>query len=129
MTRVVTGGAGVALLIGFFLPWIKLGEVAAISGFAMLVSSGTVIEAVAGPSRAMLFTIPAAAVAMIACSVVGPKAAARSALVSGLAILLFGLYTAARAFFSSTGTGMWLVVFASLVAAGVGLVAAGRDAR
>jgi hypothetical protein len=129
ITRLVTGGAGVALLVGFFLPWVTLGDVAAVSGFALLASSGTMIETMAGPSRGLLFVIPAAGLLMIGCSAMGPKAAARSALVSGLGILAFGLYTAARAFISSTGTGMWIVVLASLVAAGVGLVAAGRDSR
>lgn len=129
VTRIVAGAAGLTLVVGFFLPWVKAGDLAVLSGFALLVSSGTMTDVLAGPSRALLFAIPAAGAAIVACSFISAKAAARASLSCGLAILIFGFYAVARAFLASTGPGMWLVVLAALIATGVGLVATTRDNR
>jgi hypothetical protein len=61
--------------------------------------------------------------------VIGPRAAARAALSTGLVILTFGFYAVASAFINTTGIGMWLVVVSALVAAGVGLAASGSGRR
>jgi hypothetical protein len=127
--RAVAFAVGAGLLIGFFLPWLKLGEAAAFSGFALLASSGQVIDALAGPSRGLLLLIPLAGTAIIASSIAGPRAATTASLISGLLILCFGFYTALRVFLGSTGLGMWLVVLCALLATGLGLASSGRRSR
>lgn len=119
--------AGLGLLIGFFLPWLRFGEVAAVSGLSLMVSSGTVVNALAGPSRGLLIIIPAAGAAMIASSILAPRLVPFASLVSGLAILIFGLFTLARVFLQTVGLGMWIVVVSALVATGIGIAALSRS--
>lgn len=125
--------AGLGLLGGFFLPWLSFGEFAAVSGLSLLVSSGTVVEALSGPSRGLLVMIPVCGTVLVASGVLAPRLAPVAALASGVAILAFGLFTLARVFFQTVGLGMWLVVGSSLLAAAVGIAAwarkrAGRSA-
>jgi len=122
-TRAIVVITGVGLLIGFFLPWIRFADVAAVSGLSLLVSSGTVVEALAGPSRGLLILIPVCGAALIACGIFGPRLAALAALASGLAIIGFGLFTLARVFVATVGTGMWVVVVSALAATATGLAA------
>jgi len=128
MTRALTMCAGAGLVAGFFMPWLKLGDVASMSGLSLAVSSGSMVDVLAGPARAMLFFVPISGVAMMACAVLGPVAAARAALVSGALIMLFGFYTLMTVFIDTTGLGTWVVVASALGAAAVGLAARGRSA-
>ncbi|MBY0401099.1 hypothetical protein K2X89_12450 [Myxococcota bacterium] len=118
---------GLGLLAGFFLPWLRFGEVAAVSGLSLMVSSGTVVNALAGPSRGMLIIIPVAGAALVASSVLAPRLVPLVSLLSGLSILLFGLFTLARVFIATVGLGMWIVVVAALVATAIGIAAAARS--
>lgn len=119
--------AGLGLLIGFFLPWLRFGEVAAVSGLSLMVSSGTVVNALAGPSRSLLVIIPVAGAALIASSILAPRLIPFVSLLSGLAILLFGLFTLARVFLQTVGLGMWIVVVSALVAMAIGIAALSRS--
>jgi hypothetical protein len=129
--RAVAFVAGVGLLLGFFLPWIRFGQAAAFSGLSLMVSGGTVVDALAGPSRGLLIIIPACGAVLVASAVLAPRWTPIAALVSGSAILLFGLFTLARLFLNTVGVGMWIVVAAALVCAGIGVasLAGGRSAR
>lgn len=118
--------AGLGLLIGFFLPWLRFGEVAVVSGLSLMFSSGTVVNALAGPSRGLLIIIPAAGAALVASSLLAPRLVPFTSLLSGLAILLFGLFTLARVFFQTVGLGMWVVVVSALVATAIGIAALSR---
>jgi len=124
--RAVAFLAGLGLLGGFFLPWLRFGEVAAVSGLSLMVSSGTAVTALAGPAKGMLIIVPVCGGALVACAVLFPRLAGLATFVGGLSVIGFGLFTLARAFFQTVGTGMWIVVLSALVAAATGLVALSR---
>lgn len=114
--------AGLGLLVGFFLPWLRFGEFAAVSGLSLMVTSGAAVDALAGPASGLLILIPVCGAGLIACSVFGPRTAVIASLVAGLAILGFGLITLARVFLQTMGTGMWTVTLSALLAVGAGIV-------
>lgn len=118
--------AGVGLLVGFFLPWLRLGQFAALSGLSLLVSSGSAVDALAGPARGFLLLIPACAIALVGCGWLGPRPSILAGLVAGLAIVAFGLFTLARVFFETVGSGMWIVTASALVAVGAGVAGIAR---
>lgn len=125
--RAVVLLAGLGLLVGFFLPWLHFGEVAAVSGLSLMVSSGSAVDALAGPASGLLIMIPACGAGLIACSAYGPRASVIAALVAGIAILGFGVVTLARVFLQTMGSGMWIVAGSSLLAVGAGIAGiAGR---
>jgi hypothetical protein len=121
--------AGLGLLIGFFLPWVKLGELVEASGFTLVVSSGQVIEQLSGPHRLLLFVVPVSALLLLFTAIRGTRGTTVVAVMSGLFILGYGFYTLVRLFFESTGLGMWLVVGSALLALSVGLVSYGNHLR
>ncbi len=125
--RAVVFVAGLGLLVGFFLPWLRFGQFAAVSGLSLMVSSGQAVDALAGPARGMLILIPACGAVLIAASVFGPRLAGVAALAGGTAILVFGLFTLARLFLETMGTGMWIVVAAALLAVGAGVAGLARS--
>lgn len=118
--------AGIGLLIGFFLPWLRFGQFAALSGLSLMVSSGTAVDALAGPARGFLLLIPACGAALVGCGWIGPRASILAALVAGLAIVAFGLFTLARVFFETVGTGMWIVTASAVLALGAGIAGIAR---
>ncbi len=124
--RVVVFVAGLGLLVGFFMPWLRFGQFAAVSGLSLMVSSGEAVDALAGPASGMLVLIPASGAALVAASVFGPRLAVVTALGTGLAILGFGLFTLARLFLETMGTGMWVVVGSALLAVGAGVAGLAR---
>ena len=125
--RAVVLVAGLGLLVGFFLPWLRFGQFAVVSGLSLMVSSGQAVDALAGPARSMLILIPASGAALIAASWFGPRVAGFAALAGGLSILVFGLFTLARLFLETMGTGMWIVVAAALLALGAGVTGLTRS--
>lgn len=125
--RVVVFVAGLGLLVGFFMPWLRFGQFAAVSGLSLMVSSGEAVDALAGPASGMLVLIPASGAALVAASVFGPRLAVVTALGTGLAILGFGLFTLARLFLETMGTGMWVVVGSALLAVGAGVAGLARS--
>lgn len=125
-TRAVAFAAGLGLLIGFFLPWMRFGQVAVLSGLSLMVSSGTGIDALAGPARGLLVIIPVSGAALIASALFAPRLSPVVSLLSGFAILAFGLFTLARLFLQTVGFGMWVVVLSALVATGMGIAALSR---
>lgn len=125
--RVVVFLAGIGLLVGFFMPWLRFGQFAAVSGLSLMVSSGEAVDALAGPSRGMLILIPASGAALLGASVFGPRVAGMAALGTGIAILGFGLFTLARLFLETMGSGMWVVVGSALLAVGAGVAGLARS--
>lgn len=120
-TRAIVLVAGLGLLVGFFLPWMRFGQFAALSGLSLMVSSGSAVDALAGPSRGLLVIIPVCGAALVASAIFAPRVAALVSLISGIVILAFGLFTLARLFFETVGPGMWIVVVSALASAAVGL--------
>lgn len=107
-------------MVGFFMPWIKLGEMVSVSGFGLVLTGGDVVEQLSAPSRGLIFSIPLIGLALLATSIKGFRALSWAGLASGILILLVGLYTLISFFLDSTGVGMWLVTAAALVALGTG---------
>jgi len=125
--RFFLGAAGFGLLIGFFMPWIHMGDLVVISGFSLVASSGQSIDIMSGPHRGLLFIVPLSAIALIASAISGHRLTAWVAILAGGLLISFGLYTLIRMFFSTTGIGMWLVTVSALAAFGAGLVGYGRE--
>lgn len=119
--------SGLGLLLGFFLPWIRFGQFASVSGLSLLVSSGQAVDALAGPARGMLILIPVSGGTLVAASVFGPRLAVVVSLVGGIVVLAFGLFTLARVFLETMGAGMWVVVASALLAAGAGVAGFARN--
>ena len=127
-TRTLLVLAGLGLLAGFFMPWVSL-EAMRLSGFALVINSGQAIDALAGGNSALLIAIPILAVALIASALFMPRLSIWLGLITGSAIILYGIITLMRFFLGMTGAGMWLTVAASLLALVVGLIASGRSSR
>ena len=127
--RVLFGGCGVALLLGFFMPWFKIGALLTVSGLSLLLSSGEMVGMLSGSNRFMLVIVPLLGAALLAGSVLGSRATRIGAVAGSALFLLGGLFITLRLFLSSTGTGMWLVVLSALLALSVGLISVGRNQR
>jgi len=127
--RVLFGGCGAALLIGFFLPWFKVGALLTVSGLSLLVSSGEMVGMLSGSNRFLLVVVPFLGGALLGGSVLGNRVTRLIAVSGSGLFLLGGLFITIRLFLSSTGTGMWLVVLSALLALSVGLIAIGRNQR
>jgi hypothetical protein len=123
IARVVLALAGLGLVVGFFLPWIRLGEVLTLSGLGMALAGGEAITTLSGPFRAIVFIVPAAGLVMLAIAIRGARAIAVTGLACGLLVFATGVITLIRAFLDSTGAGMWVVVISALTAIAVGFVA------
>jgi hypothetical protein len=120
--RIAVGLAGLGLLVGFFLPWVRLGDVVSLSGLGMALTGGEAIKELSGPFRSILFVVPLAGLALIA-SAIRDWAVGWAGLAGGLLIVAIGLFTLIRVFLDSTGAGMWVVALSALVATAVGVIA------
>jgi hypothetical protein len=129
LTRGLLGLAGLGLLVGFFMPWLVLGHVAALSGFSLMVTRGEVVEMISGSHRVMLFAVPLLGVVLLAGAFFGHRSMVWIGTISGVCLLVFGLFTLISLFFATTGLGMWVVVFSAFLALGVGLVGIGKRRR
>src|SRR4051794_34475106 len=98
VTRALLGLSGIGLLVGFFLPWIRLGDLVKLSGFSLWASSGEAVEAISGPSRALLFVVPLSALALMACAFTAHRISIWVALLSSLVLLGYGAFTLVRLF-------------------------------
>lgn len=121
--RIVQGLSGLGLMVGFFMPWIRLGEMVSVSGFGLVLTSGDVVEQLSAPSRGLIVAIPLIGLALIAIAMKGFRGLAWAGLATGILIILVGLYTLISFFLDSTGTGMWLVTGSALLALGTSAIA------
>jgi hypothetical protein len=107
---------GIALVAGFFLPWIKLTWWDGISGFDMVWhGEGDYL------SRLALLCVPLMGAALIAAGVNRSRAAAGMGILSGLGILGYVIVKIAWGLLVTTGIGLWLVLGGAVAAAVVGL--------
>jgi hypothetical protein len=121
LTRIVLGIAGTGLLFGFFLPWIRIGQMVTLSGVALATTGGQAVSAMSGPYGLMIFAVPLSGAGLFYCAVRGHRAIAWIGLVGGFVIASVGFLTLVRVFLDSTGVGMWIVALSSLLAIIVGL--------
>lgn len=126
----VTRGAflvcGLFLTVGFFLPWVIAGTALKLTGVGLVFSSGDVVQAISGSGRFLLFLVPLLGIALVVGAITGHRATAWVAAFGAGTLLLFGLINVILLFVSSTGVGMWMVVFAALASLVIGVLSLGR---
>ena len=127
--RIVLGTAGLLLVVGFFLPWLKLEEIATVSGMQLVIDDNPVIRALVGDDtqRWLLLLVPGFGLALTAVGFLGVRYSGHIAAVLGLLIVLYGLVTTIIFFFQKTGIGLWLILAGSLLAVAAGAFAWARQ--
>jgi hypothetical protein len=129
-TRAALILCGASLMVGFFMPWLTVGELMSVSGLGLAFSNGQMVTMISGSHRFLLLAIPAVALLLVIGGIVGNRLAPWSAVIGGLVILGYGFFTVVRMFISSTGLGMWIVLGSVVLALAIGLVEiAGRSRR
>jgi hypothetical protein len=123
--RVLLCLCGLVLVLGFFLPWVTAGTALELSGLGLAISGGEMVQAVSGGGRFLLFLAPLMGAALIAGAVTGHWATPWVGILGSGALLLFGIIHVISFFLSSTGVGLWLVVFAALFTLVVGALPVG----
>lgn len=109
--RTAIGVTGLALLVGFFLPWIDFGFGPGVSGF-------TVVKNVSSTSlfHLMMLMVPLGGLAMAGCALLGSKHTRLVSAVVGLSLVGYGVVKTVHAFFATTGLGLWVVIAGSCAA-------------
>jgi hypothetical protein len=127
--RALFGGCGLALLAGFFMPWFKVGALLSVSGIGLLLSSGEMVGMLSGSNRFLLVVVPLLGAVLLGGSILGNRFTRFAAVAGSGLFLLGGFLITIRLFLSSTGSGMWLVLFAALLALAVGMLSIGRSSK
>ena len=91
-----------------------------------MLSGGDVVQALSGSGRFLLFLVPLLGVGLVVGAVTGHRATPWVAALGAGALLVFGVINVILLFISTTGLGMWMVVFASLGALTLGVLSAAR---
>lgn len=115
------GMCGLALVVGFFMPWLDLGGVASISGWDLVKSSH-----VAWTTRFMLALCPLGGAALALAGFGRSRSASGLSLGMGLGVLGYLFFKLAWGFIKTTGFGLWIVIAAAVVAV---IAAADRKPR
>jgi O-antigen/teichoic acid export membrane protein len=124
--RVVLGGAGLLLVVGFFLPWFRLPNEDH-SGLSLVFDGDRAVrEMVSETQRWVLLAIPVLGVVLTAVGFMGARWAAVVSIVVGVLLLGYGIVTAITLFFEHTGLGLWLIVGGAFLAIGAGAYGFGR---
>jgi hypothetical protein len=105
---------GLALVAGFFLPWVSVGGFIKVSGWDMVAHGD-------GFSQLAIALIPLTGLVLVVAALGNARAARASAFFVGGGILTYFVGSTAWAFLKTTGLGLWLVLAAAIVALGVGL--------
>jgi hypothetical protein len=116
-------GAGVALVVGFFLPWLDAGGLFGVSGWDF-VSEASGIDFL---TKVILCLVPLMGAALAIAGLGGGKPAANTAMVAGASILGYTFYKVAWVFFKASGVGLWLVLGAALLALIYGLASKSKS--
>jgi hypothetical protein len=114
--------AGLALIAGFFLPWIDIGGFFQVSGLQMVLHG----EGSSTAARVALAALPLVGLALIVAAAGNARAARALGFFVGGGILLYFFGSIAWGFLKTTGVGLWLVLGGSALALVAGLSAARR---
>jgi hypothetical protein len=128
LSRVAFLLCGLSLAVGFFLPWVTVGSAIELTGLGLVFSGGELVQAISGSGRLLLFLVPILGVLLIAGAVLGHRFTPWVAALGAGGLLVFAAVNVILLFISSTGLGMWMVVFASLSALTVGVLSTLRRA-
>lgn len=142
--RIALGMAGLMLLVGFFLPWVKIQSRAAddrpnevqrelvnYNGFQLASSDDDFIRAAAGSDtqRQLLWLIPLFGLCLTAVGLLGFRWSGAVAAVLGLLLVGYGIVTVVIMFFQNTAYGLWLVLLGAFLALAAGTFAWVRAQR
>lgn len=127
--RIVFGACGLLLVVGFFLPWVIAGTALELSGLGLVFSGGDVVQAISGSGRFLLFLVPLLGASLVVGALTGHRITPWIGALGAGALLLFGVIHVIMLFVSSTGPGMWMVVFSSFVALILGALTIGGAPR
>jgi hypothetical protein len=121
--RIVLGTAGLLLVVGFFLPWVQIGDNPQISGLSLVIDDTPDIRNTIGETqRWILLVVPAFGVALTAIGFMGFRWSGPVGAVLGLLLLGYGAVTTVIIFFQSTRVGLWLIVAGAFLALGSGVL-------
>jgi hypothetical protein len=122
--RGLLGFSGLLLLLGFFLPWVTIGDVANISGLELVIHDNL-------PSwqRVMLGFCPLVSLVLMAVAGFGVKGARWFGVGAGGCVLGYGLFTIAYIVFNMIDVGIWMVMGGGIIAMVTGLAFRPRKAR
>ncbi len=114
--RVLIGLTGLALLVGFFFPWIRReleanGEMVLLSGLSLLQQ-----DSLAGTPSMAVIVVPVLGTALAAIAFTGFRYTAYVSI--GVSVLLFGYaaYVLFQLFVQHTGVGLWISTGAAFLA-------------
>lgn len=117
LLRVFLGVAGILLVLGFFLPWVSIGDVANIAGHELVFGDNL-------PSwqRVALAFCPLLGALSVAVAILGFRWARWFALGVGGVVLGYGLFTVSYLLFKMLSVGLWLVLAGGLLALAAGFL-------
>jgi hypothetical protein len=115
-------GVGIAAVVAFFLPFIDFGGLIQASGFDVLVGDN-----VTWTVRLALLALPIGGLALIVAGATDSPKARLTALAFGGGVYGYLGFQLVRAFFATTGIGLWLTLAAAATALGVALFTKNRD--
>ncbi|MBX3276119.1 MAG: hypothetical protein KF729_38055 [Sandaracinaceae bacterium] len=130
--RIVLGVAGLLLLVGFFLDWLKIEGpqgTETVSGLGLVMADHPVIRGLIGQGgqRYALLAIPAFGAALSAVGFLGVRYSGQIAAALGVLIVGYGVVTVLVFFFQKTGVGLWLVLGGAFVAIAAGFLTYARS--
>jgi hypothetical protein len=116
--RALLGFAGLSLLVGFFLPWVRFpattGEDAVPehfqNGLDLLLAPD-----IQGTASAAILLVPVLGALLSAASFMGFRYAAQTAIAVAVGMLAYGLYVLGSMFVQFTGYGLWTVAVGTFV--------------
>lgn len=135
LLRVALGAAGLLLLVGFFLPWVKIESrpsasapveaqrtLMEYSGFQLASSDDDLLRAAAGTDtqRNLLWLIPVFGLAMTAIGFLGFRWSGPVAAILGVLLIGYGAVTVVIIFFQNTALGLWLILGGAFLAVASG---------
>jgi hypothetical protein len=123
--RALLGFAGLSLLVGFFLPWVRIPGALDGSTEARFQNGLDLLQAhdVQGTSSWIVLVVPILGALLSAASFMGFRYAAQTAIVVSVSMLAYGLYVLASMFMQFTAYGLWTVAGGTFIILLLGIAA------
>ncbi|MFO0684240.1 MAG: hypothetical protein U0234_19460 [Sandaracinus sp.] len=123
--RALLGFAGLSLLVGFFLPWVRIPPAADGTTTERFQNGLDLLFArdVQGTPSAIVILVPVMGALLSAASFMGFRYAAQTAIGVALAILAYGLYVLFSMFVQFTAYGLWTIAGGTFVVLLLGVIA------
>jgi hypothetical protein len=114
--RMIMGLTGIALVVGFFMPWIDVGGLHGVSGYDLVKN-----EHLATSTRLILALCPLGGALLALAAFARSAAAAKISVAMGAGVLGYTTFKLAYGFLKVTGWGLWMVLAGGAVALVLGL--------